>query len=159
MLRCGRALGSALPSRYSKCLPRGSERLRGPCRPFLARRRRPRVIRRASSSTDVRCPKVLARPRPLHPRDPLDTRHRFPSRSACRLDVGRATHHRSAPVRPLPSNDSDSCSSVDECRRSHRLSNKAVESTHRTISDSLRPVASGKTEDERDVCSTSSLRP
>ena len=29
MLRCGRALGSALPSRYSKCLPRGSERLRG----------------------------------------------------------------------------------------------------------------------------------
>ena len=43
--------------------------------------------------------------------------------------------------------------------RTVSVSSKAVEPVHHTISDSLRPVASGKTEDERDVRSTGSLRP
>ena len=85
----GPNIGSKPPTKWLRKAPR-------PFRPFLARRLPTCCVGRASTSADVRCPRVIAQPRPLHPRDPLDARHRFLSRSACRLDVGRATHHRRA---------------------------------------------------------------
>ena len=94
-------IGTKAPTEWLRKAPR-------PFRPFLARRRRARGKAAFCSPAGLRCPKGVARPRPLYPRDRLDTEHRFPSRSAWRLDVGRPPPYAGRPR----SGSSAHCSSV-----------------------------------------------
>ena len=76
----------------------------------------------ARPPSELRCPAAVARPRLLYSRDRLECHHRFPSRSAWRVDVGRPLPYAGRPRSGSPAHCSPGSS--DELFRAPRLANR-----------------------------------
>ena len=108
------------PTKWLKKVPR-------PFRSFVARRRRASGMISRHAAVDVRCPKVVARPRPMNRCDPFDARRRCRGQRACRLDACRPDPGLTVPVDDVLEKQEDASSSVDERRELHLLAYRSFE--------------------------------
>ena len=118
-LRCPN-MRSKPPTKWLKKVPR-------PFRSFVARRRRASGMISRHAAVDVRCPKVVARPRPMNRCDPFDARRRCRGQRACRLDACRPDPGLTVPVDDVLEKQEDGSSSIDERRELHLLAYRSFE--------------------------------
>ena len=118
-LRCPN-MRSKPPTKWLKKVPR-------PFRSFVARRRRASGMISRHAAVDVRCPKVVARPRPMNRCDPFDPRRRCRGQRACRLDACRPDPGLTVPVDDDLEKQEDTSSSVDERRELHLLAYRSFD--------------------------------
>ena len=118
-LRCPN-MRSKPPTKWLRKVPR-------PFRSFVARRRRASGMISRHAAVDVRCPKVVARPRPMNRCDPFDPRRRCRGQRACQLDACRPDPGLTVPVDDVLEKQEDGSSSVDERRELHLLAYRSFE--------------------------------
>ena len=118
-LRCPN-MRSKPPTKWLRKVPR-------PFRSFVARRRRASGMISRHAAVDVRCPKVVARPRPMNRCDPFDARRRCRGQRACQLDACRPDPGLTVPVDDVLEKQEDVSSSVDERRELHLLAYRSFE--------------------------------